>query len=62
MGKQFTLFTGQWPDLTLEEVARLAAGWATTASRSLRQASTSTHGVGTTTTSPSGSTSWPVTA
>ena len=27
MGKQFTLFTGQWADLTLEEVAGLAAGW-----------------------------------
>src|SRR5690606_36457377 len=24
---RFTLFTGQWADLTLEEVARLAAGW-----------------------------------
>ena len=27
MGKRFTLFTGQWADLTLEEVAELAAGW-----------------------------------
>ncbi len=27
MGKQFTLFTGQWADLTLDEVAGLAAGW-----------------------------------
>ena len=27
MGKRFTLFTGQWIDLTLEEVAELAAGW-----------------------------------
>ena len=27
MGKRFTLFTGQWADLELEEVARLAAGW-----------------------------------
>ena len=27
MGKRFTLFTGQWADLTLEEVAGLAAGW-----------------------------------
>jgi sugar phosphate isomerase/epimerase len=27
MGKQFTLFTGQWADLTLEEVAEHAAGW-----------------------------------
>lgn len=27
MGKRFTLFTGQWADLPLEEVARLAAGW-----------------------------------
>jgi len=27
MGKRFTLFTGQWADLTLEEVARLAADW-----------------------------------
>ena len=27
MGKRFTLFTGQWADLTLEEVAKLAAGW-----------------------------------
>lgn len=27
MGKRFTLFTGQWVDLTLEEVAGLAAGW-----------------------------------
>lgn len=27
MGKRFTLFTGQWVDLTLEEVASLAAGW-----------------------------------
>src|SRR5215204_4843919 len=27
MGKSFTLFTGQWIDRTLEEVAELAAGW-----------------------------------
>ena len=27
MGRPFTLFTGQWADLPLEEVARLAAGW-----------------------------------
>ncbi len=27
MARQFTLFTGQWADLTLEEVAELAAGW-----------------------------------
>jgi sugar phosphate isomerase/epimerase len=27
MGKRFTLFTGQWVDLPLEEVAALAAGW-----------------------------------
>jgi sugar phosphate isomerase/epimerase len=27
MGKRFTLFTGQWADLTLEEVAELASGW-----------------------------------
>ncbi|WP_408898287.1 sugar phosphate isomerase/epimerase family protein [Nocardioides sp. R1-1] len=27
MGKRFTLFTGQWVDLTLEEVASLAARW-----------------------------------
>ena len=27
MSKRFTLFTGQWVDLTLEEVAGLAAGW-----------------------------------
>ena len=27
MPKQFTLFTGQWVDLPLEEVAELAAGW-----------------------------------
>ena len=27
MGKRYTLFTGQWIDLTLEEVAALAAGW-----------------------------------
>ena len=27
MSKRFTLFTGQWADLTLEEVAGLAAGW-----------------------------------
>jgi sugar phosphate isomerase/epimerase len=27
MGRPFTLFTGQWVDLPLEEVARLAAGW-----------------------------------
>ncbi|GHD04844.1 sugar phosphate isomerase/epimerase family protein [Zhihengliuella salsuginis] len=27
MGRNFTLFTGQWADLPLEEVARLAAGW-----------------------------------
>ncbi len=27
MGKRFTLFTGQWVDLTLEEVAGLAAAW-----------------------------------
>lgn len=27
MGKRFTLFTGQWADLTLEEVAGHAAGW-----------------------------------
>ncbi|QYJ04137.1 sugar phosphate isomerase/epimerase [Nocardioides panacisoli] len=27
MGKRFTLFTGQWVDLPLEEVAELAAGW-----------------------------------
>ncbi|MCR1786457.1 sugar phosphate isomerase/epimerase [Nocardioides carbamazepini] len=27
MGKRFTLFTGQWVDLTLEEVAALAARW-----------------------------------
>ncbi|GAA1918058.1 sugar phosphate isomerase/epimerase [Nocardioides lentus] len=27
MGKRFTLFTGQWTDLTLDEVAGLAAGW-----------------------------------
>ena len=27
MGKQFTLFTGQWADLTLDEVAEHAAGW-----------------------------------
>lgn len=28
MARQFTLFTGQWADLTLDEVAELAAGWA----------------------------------
>lgn len=27
MTRRFTLFTGQWGDLPLEEVARLAAGW-----------------------------------
>jgi sugar phosphate isomerase/epimerase len=27
MAKRFTLFTGQWADLTLEEVAKLASGW-----------------------------------
>ena len=27
MAKRFTLFTGQWADLTLDEVAGLAAGW-----------------------------------
>ena len=27
MAKRFTLFTGQWVDLPLEEVAELAAGW-----------------------------------
>ncbi|WP_370326659.1 sugar phosphate isomerase/epimerase family protein [Euzebya sp.] len=27
MGRNFTLFTGQWADLPLEEVAELAAGW-----------------------------------
>ena len=27
MTRPFTLFTGQWADLTLEEVAKLAAGW-----------------------------------
>jgi len=27
MARDFTLFTGQWADLPLEEVARLAAGW-----------------------------------
>lgn len=27
MPRQFTLFTGQWADLTLDEVAGLAAGW-----------------------------------
>ncbi|MFK5688915.1 sugar phosphate isomerase/epimerase family protein [Ornithinimicrobium sp. LYQ92] len=27
MARTFTLFTGQWADLTLEEVASLAAGW-----------------------------------
>ena len=27
MSRSFTLFTGQWADLTLEEVAKLAAGW-----------------------------------
>ena len=27
MGRPFTLFTGQWVDLPLEEVARLAAEW-----------------------------------
>ena len=27
MGAPFTLFTGQWADLPLEEVAELAAGW-----------------------------------
>jgi sugar phosphate isomerase/epimerase len=27
ISKRFTLFTGQWADLTLEEVAELAAGW-----------------------------------
>ena len=27
MGKTFTLFTGQWADLTLEEVASYAAEW-----------------------------------
>ncbi|MFB0834942.1 sugar phosphate isomerase/epimerase family protein [Arthrobacter halodurans] len=27
MGRNYTLFTGQWADLPLEEVARLAAGW-----------------------------------
>jgi sugar phosphate isomerase/epimerase len=27
MGKRFTLFTGQWADLTLDEVAGLAADW-----------------------------------
>ncbi|WP_148572502.1 sugar phosphate isomerase/epimerase family protein [Nocardioides caldifontis] len=27
MGRNFTLFTGQWADLTLDEVAGLAAGW-----------------------------------
>jgi sugar phosphate isomerase/epimerase len=27
MARNFTLFTGQWADLPLEEVARLAAGW-----------------------------------
>ena len=27
MTRPITLFTGQWADLPLEEVARLAAGW-----------------------------------
>ena len=27
MARPITLFTGQWADLPLEEVARLAAGW-----------------------------------
>ncbi|GAB3755656.1 sugar phosphate isomerase/epimerase [Zhihengliuella somnathii] len=27
MARNFTLFTGQWADLPLEEVARLASGW-----------------------------------
>mgnify|MGYP005984556459 CR=1 FL=1 len=27
MSRPYTLFTGQWADLTLEEVAELAAGW-----------------------------------
>src|SRR5690625_7862288 len=27
MARPFTLFTGQWADLTLEEVAELAASW-----------------------------------
>ena len=27
MGAPHTLFTGQWADLPLEEVAELAAGW-----------------------------------
>ena len=27
MAHPHTLFTGQWADLTLEEVAELAAGW-----------------------------------
>ena len=27
MPRPFTLFTGQWADLTLDEVAGLAAGW-----------------------------------
>ena len=27
MTRPYTLFTGQWADLTLEEVAALAAGW-----------------------------------
>jgi sugar phosphate isomerase/epimerase len=27
MARPITLFTGQWADLPLEEVARLASGW-----------------------------------
>ena len=27
MPRSFTLFTGQWADLPLEEVARLASSW-----------------------------------
>ena len=27
MARPITLFTGQWADLSLEEVARLASGW-----------------------------------
>ena len=32
MSRPFTLFTGQWADLPLEEVCRLARDWGTTAS------------------------------
>ncbi|MEP6480182.1 MAG: sugar phosphate isomerase/epimerase, partial [Rhodoglobus sp.] len=27
MSRSITLFTGQWADLPLEEVAKLASGW-----------------------------------